>query len=261
MATVDHPHEVNAPYPRTPPKTETSLLHSRNLSNVTLFTTTTAHSPTEPLLHATTPQSVNFDDQPDHIPSDDPTGHLPCEAPLVIHDNPMNKTERRGYWARNCRRTLIRRKWLKLGLRAVLCEFSPNLADTRPCRSLSIVLALPAFFLSDYRRAHLLFFFSYVGHLQHGPIFYCIFEFRCSYLSGYLSCAWNQYRRLLFIVFFLLPPCHPQWAYTWCHAYLFVNPPNNNGLSILILPYRPCRCQFCSIIYLEGLARPLFECG
>jgi hypothetical protein len=157
MATVDH-HEVNAPYPRTPPKTETSPIHSRNLSNVTLFTSTTAHSPTEPLLHATTPQSVNFDDQPDHIPSDrdDPTGHLPCEAPLVTHDNPMNKAEKQGYWARNCRRTLNRRKWFKFGLRAALCEFSPNLADIRRCRSLSIVLA-PSCLFSDYHRAHFIF--------------------------------------------------------------------------------------------------------
>ena len=131
MATVDH---LNAPYTRTPPKTETSLLHSRNLStvsNVTLFTTTTTHShPTEPLLHATTPQTVNYDDQPDHIPSDrgEPIGHLPCEAPLVIHDNPMNEAEKQGYWARN-RRILKRWKWLKLGLRAALCEFSPKLAN------------------------------------------------------------------------------------------------------------------------------------
>lgn len=122
MATVDHLNGVNAPYARTPPKTESSLVHSRNLSNVTLFTTTTTHSPTEPLLHATSPQTVNYDDQPDHIPSDrdDPMGHLPCEA---THENPMNKGEKQDYWARNCRRTLNRRKWLKLGLRAALCAF------------------------------------------------------------------------------------------------------------------------------------------
>ena len=125
MATVDH---LNAPYARTPPKTETSLVHSRNLSNVTLFTTTTTHShPTEPLLHATTPQTVNYDDQPDHIPSDrdGPIGRLPCEAPLVIHDsdNPMNKAEDQGYQAKHCRRNSKRWKWLKLGLRAALCEF------------------------------------------------------------------------------------------------------------------------------------------
>ena len=143
MATVDHRNGVNAPYARTPPKTESSLVHSRNLSNITLFTTATAHSPTEPLLHATTPQTTNYDNQLDHIPSDrdDPIGRLPCEAPLVILESPKNKAEKQGYWARSFRRTLNRRKWLKLGLRAVLCEFTPNLADVRRCRSLSIVIA------------------------------------------------------------------------------------------------------------------------
>ena len=156
MAAVDH---LNAPYARTPPKTETSLVHSRNLSNITLFTTTTTHShPTEPLLPATTPQTVNYDDQPDHISSDrdGPMGRLPCEAPLVIHDNdnPMNKAENQGYRAKNCRRTLKRWKWLKLGLRAALCEFSPNLANIRRCRS----LWSPSCFCvsADYHRAHLL---------------------------------------------------------------------------------------------------------
>jgi hypothetical protein len=139
MATVDH---LNAPYARTPPKTDTSLVHSRNLSNVTLFSTTTHSHPSEPLLHATTPQTVNYDDQPDHSPTDrdEPIGRLPCEAPLVIHDNPMNEAEKQGYWARN-RRTLKLWKWLKLGLQAVLCEFSPNLANIRRCRFLSIVVA------------------------------------------------------------------------------------------------------------------------
>ena len=146
MATVDHLNGVNAPYARTPPKTETSLVRSRNLSNITLFTSTTTHSPTEPLLHATIPQSVNYEDQPDHINipsvSGEPIGHLPCEAPLAIHDNTMNKAEKQGYWARHCQRSLNRRKWLKLGLRATLCEFSPNLADIRRCRSFSIVIAI-----------------------------------------------------------------------------------------------------------------------
>ena len=141
MATVDH---LNAPYTRTPPKTETSLIHLRNpstVSNVTLFTTTTHSHPSEPLLPATTPQTVNYDDQPDHIPTDrdGPIGRLPCETPLVIHDNPMNKAEKRGYSARNCRSTLKKWKWLKLGLRVALCEFSPNLANTRRFRSLSNV--------------------------------------------------------------------------------------------------------------------------
>ena len=144
MATVDY---LNAPYARTPPKTETSLEHLRSLStvsNVTLFTTTTTHShPSEHLLQSTAPQTVNYDDQPDHIPTDvyEPIGRLPCEAPLVIHVNPMNKAEKQGYSTRNCRRTLKRWKWLKLGLRAALCEFSPNLANFRHCRSLSIVVA------------------------------------------------------------------------------------------------------------------------
>ena len=137
MATVDHLNGVNAPYARSPPKTETSLLHSRNLPDLTLFTPTKTHFPTEPLLHATTPQTVGFGDLPDQIPSDrdEPIGRLPCD------DNPINKAGKQGYWARNCRRTLNRWKWLKFGLGAALCEFSPNLADVRPCRSLSIVAA------------------------------------------------------------------------------------------------------------------------
>ena len=137
MATVDHLNGVNAPYARSPPKTETSLLHSRNLPDLTLFTPTKTHFPTEPLLHATTPQTVGFGDLPDQIPSDrdEPIGRLPCD------DNHINKAGKQGYWARNCRRTLNRWKWLKFGLGAALCEFSPNLADVRPCRSLSIVAA------------------------------------------------------------------------------------------------------------------------
>ena len=190
MATVDH---LSAPYARTPPKTDTSLVHSRNLStvsNITLFTAATTHShPTEPLLHATTPQTVRYDDQPGHIPTDgdESIGRLPCEAPLVIHGNPMNEAEKLGYWARN-RRTLKRwRKWLKFGLRAALCEFSPNLANSRHCRSLSIMVA----FLLCASVELTYWFYSYMGHLQHGPIFYCIFGFWKFYEPGSLSGAWN----------------------------------------------------------------------
>lgn len=150
MATVDH---LNAPYARTLPKTETSLVHSRNLSNVTLFTSTTTHShPSEPLLRATTSQTINYDDQPDNIPTDrdESIGRLPCEIPLVIHDNPMNKAEQQDYQARNCRRTLKRWKWFKLGLRASLCECSPNLANIRCCRSLSIFAFLLFCMSADY---------------------------------------------------------------------------------------------------------------
>ena len=122
MATVDH---LNAPYAQTPPKTDTSLIHSRKLSTITFATSTTHSHPSEPLLLETIPQVVNYGDQPDHIPSDrdEPIRRLPYEAPLVIHDNPVNETGKQGYWARNCRRSLKRRKWLKLGLRTALCEF------------------------------------------------------------------------------------------------------------------------------------------
>jgi hypothetical protein len=150
MATVD-------PYARTPPKTDTPLVHSRSLStasNITLFTGTTHSHTTEPLLHATTPQTVRYDDQPDHIPTDgdESIGRLPCETPLVIHGNPTNEAEMLGSWARN-RRTLIRWrwKWLKFGLRAALCEFSPNLANIRHCRSWS-----PSYFLCESRAHYLL---------------------------------------------------------------------------------------------------------
>jgi hypothetical protein len=139
MATDNHP---NAPYMRTPPKTE-KFVHCRNLStisNATLFTTTSLHSqPTEPLLHATTPQTVNYDD---HISTnrDETIGRPPCEAPLMTHDNPMKEVKKQGYLARNCRRPVKRWKWLKLGLQAILCEFSLNLASIWRCRSFSIVM-------------------------------------------------------------------------------------------------------------------------
>ena len=194
MATVDH---LDAPYVRTPPKTENLLAHSRNLStisNVTLFTTTTNHShPTEPLLPATIPQTVNYDDQ---IPTME---RPPCEIPLMMHDNPVNEGEEKGYWARDCRRPLKRWKWLKLGLQAVLCEFPPNI---RRCPSRSS-FALVFFWLTCY-------FYSCLGHLQHGSIPYCILRFWGLYKPDFLSGAWNQYRRFLFIDFFLLLPCH-QW--------------------------------------------------
>ena len=125
--TVDH---SNAPYARTPPETENSLVRSRNMSTTssgTLFTTASSHShPTEPLLpllHAATPQKVSYND---HIPTnmDETIERPPCEDPLLIQDTSMNETEKNGYWARNCRRPSKRWKWFKLALQVVLGELS-----------------------------------------------------------------------------------------------------------------------------------------
>lgn len=132
---------LNALYARNPAQTENSFVHSRNISTIsdaTFFTSTTLHSqPTEPLLLGTTPQT---DDQLHHIPRNtdiEGRGRFPCEEPLMIDDNPMNKSEKRGYWARNCPRYSKRWKWLKLGSQGSLggsSKFSKHL------RALSILL-------------------------------------------------------------------------------------------------------------------------
>ena len=201
MAT-DNPSDAR--YTRTPPKTENPV-HSRNLSttsNVTFFATTSLHShPTEPLLHATTSQTANYDD---HISTNrnETIGRPPYEAPLMNHDNAMNEAKKQGYLARNCQRPLNRWKWLKLGLQAILCEFSSKFSKHL---ALSILFDRNVWLRSF---AHLLTY-SCLGHLQHDSIFYCIFAFRQLYEPDFLSSAWNQYRRFLFILFILLHPCHP----------------------------------------------------
>lgn len=160
MAAVDR---VNTLYGQDSRGSQNSLLHSRDLStisNVTLFTSTTLHSqPTEPLLHSTTPQSINYDDslQLDSMPKnrDETIRRLPCEAPLMIDDSIMN-AEKRNYRdrARNCRRPLERWKWLKLGLQACLCKLIPNL-NFWHCRR-SILVDPLMLFVARTAVAHLL---------------------------------------------------------------------------------------------------------
>lgn len=125
-------------------KTGSSLVHCKNLStisNVTLFTSTTLHSqPTEPL-HVATPQTINYDDQLNDMSrnGDETIGWLPCEAPLMIDDNPddgpINEVEKKSHLAMDLQRPLKQRKqWFKLSLQASLCELISSNFSIWHCR-------------------------------------------------------------------------------------------------------------------------------